>query len=58
MTYICTKTLYLTKYHISKKQNPIQMAAILNYKMAVTLKLYIYIYKIYLDSGILHLLEL
>ena len=35
------------------------MAAILNYKMAVTLKLYTYnIYIIYLDSGILCLLEL
>ena len=40
------------------QRNPILMAAIFNYKMAVTLKLYIYIYIIYLDSGILRLLEL
>ena len=38
--YMHYKKLYLTKYHISTA-NPIQMAAILNYQMAVTLKLFI-----------------
>ena len=58
MTYICTKTLYLTKYHISTAKSNSDGGHFELQNGGYTQIIYIYIYIIYIDSGILRLLEL
>ena len=56
--YICTEQLYLTKYHISKSKSISDGGHFELQNGGYTQIIYIYIYIIYLDSGILRLLEL